>query len=67
MIGAGASLKQTLAFERVGPNAIRLTTKLDGKPYYIDMLTLSADGKTLTDEGNPVAVKEPIKAVYERQ
>jgi hypothetical protein len=31
------------------------------------VLTLSADGKTLTDEGNPVAVKEPVKAVYEKQ
>jgi hypothetical protein len=30
-------------------------------------VTLSADGKILTDEGNPVAVKEPMKAVYERQ
>jgi hypothetical protein len=67
LTGAGANLKQTLAFEESGANSIKLTTKLNGKPFYVDVLTLSADGKTLIDEGNPVAVKEPIKAVYERQ
>ena len=66
LMGAGANLKQTLAFEKTGPNSITITTKLDGKPFYVEVLTLSADGKTLTDEGNPVAVKEPVKAVYER-
>ena len=65
--GAGANLKQTWAFEKAGANAIKMTTKLSGKPFYVDVLTLSADGKTLIDEGNPVAVKEPMKAVYERQ
>jgi len=67
MTGAGANMKQTLAFEKTGANVIKMTTKLNGKPFYVDVLTLSADGKTLTDEGNPVAVKEPVKAVYERQ
>jgi hypothetical protein len=66
LTGAGANLKQTLAFEKTGANAIKLTTKLAGKPFYVDVLTLSADGKTITDEGNPVAVKEPVKVIYER-
>ena len=44
-----------------------MTTKPNGKPFYVEVLTLSADGKTLTDEANPVAVKEPTKAVYEKQ
>jgi hypothetical protein len=60
-------LKQTVAFEKSGVNSIKTTTKLDGKPFYVDVLTLSADGKTLTDDGNPVSGKEPTKAVYERQ
>jgi hypothetical protein len=67
LTGAGANLKQTLAFEKSGPNSIKLTTKLNGKPFYVEVLTLSADGKTLTDEANPVSVKEPTKAVYEKQ
>jgi hypothetical protein len=65
--GAGGSMKQTMAFEKPGPNSIKISTKVAGKPFYVDVLTLSADGKTLTDDGNPVAVKEPVKAVYERQ
>jgi hypothetical protein len=66
LTGAGADMKQTLAFAKTGPTSITITTKLNGKPFYIDVLTLSSDGDTLTDEGNPVAVKEPVKAVYER-
>lgn len=46
---------------------MKITTKLNGKPFYTEVLTLSADGKMLIDEGTPVSVKEPIKAVYERQ
>ncbi len=65
--GAGANLKQTIAFEKSGSNAIKMTTKLNGKPFFIEVLTLSPDGKTLTDEGNAVAVKEPMRAVYEPQ
>ena len=64
---ARRSLKQTLAVEKAGAYSIRISTKLNGKPFYVDVLTLSADGKTLTDEGDPVAGKEPVKAVYERQ
>jgi hypothetical protein len=64
---AGKPIKQTLAFERQGAKAFKITTKIDGKPYYTDVFTLSADGKTLTDEGMPTAANEPSKLVYERQ
>ncbi len=64
---AGGSMKQTFTFEKTGTNSIKITTKVAGKPFYVDVFTLSLDGKTLTDDGNPVAVKEPVKAVYERQ
>ena len=67
MTGAGANLKQTIAFEKAGPATFKMTTKLNGKPFYVEVLTLSADGKTLTDDANPVTVKEPTKLVYERQ
>ena len=67
LTGAGANLKQTVAFEKTGANSIELTTKLNGKPFYVEVLTLSPDGKTLTDDANPVSVNEPTKAVYEKQ
>jgi hypothetical protein len=34
---------------------------------HVDNFALSADGKTLTDEGNAASVNEPVKLVYERQ
>lgn len=64
---AGAPSKQAIAFEKTGANSFRMTTKLNGKPFYVDVMTLSDDGKTLIDEGTPVSVNEPAKAVYDRQ
>jgi hypothetical protein len=64
---AGHVSKFTVAFERTGPDTLKLTTKLNGKLFYVDMLTLSPDGQTLTDDGNAVSVNEPVKYVYERQ
>jgi hypothetical protein len=67
VVTAGLASKQTFSFEKSGPNAIKITTKLNGKPLYVDVFTLSADGKTLIDDGNAISVNEPIKAVYEKQ
>lgn len=64
---AEAAVKQTVAFERQSASAIKMTTKIDGKPLYVDVLTLSADGRTLTQETRPTEADEPSKAVYERQ
>ena len=63
---AGASY--ALSFKKVGDRSFEMTGKLDGKPFYQDVFTVSADGKTLTDEGTPLNAKtETVKAVYERQ
>jgi hypothetical protein len=64
---AGVPTKMTQAFEKTGVNSFRMATKLDGKPFYTDVFTLSPDGKVLTDEGNSVSVNEPVKAVFDRQ
>jgi len=58
--------KFSWAFEKTAPDTIKLTTKLQGKPYYTDLFVISSDGKTLTDNGNSVAVDEPVKSVYEK-
>jgi hypothetical protein len=67
--GAGqlAGSKSTFSFKNAGPRSFEMTSKTDGKAIYVDTFTVSADGKTLTDEGTPVSVKEPVKSVYERQ
>jgi hypothetical protein len=67
VMNAGQKSKYTNAFEKTGPNTFKVTTKLSGKPYYTDVYTLSADGKSMTDEGMAVATKEKVKAVFDRQ
>ena len=63
----GAASKQTWMFERLGPLSFKVTTKLDGMPVGTDLMTLAADGKTMTDDGNAVSVNEPTRGVYERK
>ncbi len=50
-----------------GANAIDVTWKKDGKVMGKDLITASADGKTLTDDGTVPGLNEKTKAVYERQ
>ena len=57
----------TLALKRTGPRSFEFTEKQNGKPLFTGKFTVSEDGRTLTDVGRPVAVNEPITAVYERQ
>jgi hypothetical protein len=63
----GASAKQTWSFDKTGTLSFKMTTKLNGKPVGVDIMTLDADGKTLTDDSNWITVNEPAKALYERQ
>jgi hypothetical protein len=64
---AGQASKFTNAFVKSGPNALKVDTKLNGKPFAVDVYRLSADGKTLTDESTAVATKEKTKAVFDRE
>ena len=43
----------TFAFRKINDSSFEVTAKLDGKPMYVDVYTVSADGKTLTDAGTP--------------
>lgn len=63
---AGQATKFTNAFARVG-NTIHVTGKLNGKAFSEEVYTLSANGKTLTDEQTAIATGEKTKAVFERQ
>jgi hypothetical protein len=63
---AGQAMKFTNAFAKVG-NTIKVTGKLNGKVFTEEVYTLSADGKTLTDESTAIATGEKTKAVFERQ
>jgi hypothetical protein len=65
---AGADSKATVSLEKTGPNAFRMLTKINGKPFTTEVVTLSSDGKTLTDDSTPTAApNERTRSVYERQ
>lgn len=57
----------TCALARNGDRAFDITWKREGKALYRSTLSVSADGKTLTETGGAVATTEKIKAVYDRQ
>jgi len=57
----------TLALKRTGPRSFEFTSKQNGKPLSTGTLTVSQDSRTLTNVGRPVAVNEPVTAVYEWQ
>jgi hypothetical protein len=40
---------------------------MDDKVISMDTFTISADGKTLTDDAVPAGTTEKIKAVYDKQ
>jgi hypothetical protein len=64
---AGKASKFTNTFAKSGPNAVQVTTKLNGKPFAVDVYRVSADGTTLTDESTAIATKEKTKAVFDRE
>jgi hypothetical protein len=64
---AGQASKFTNTFAKSGPGTLRIGTKLNGKPFGVDVYRLSDDGKTLTDESTAVATGEKTKAVFDRE
>ena len=64
---AGQATTFTNAFAKAGSSSFKITTKLNGKLFAEDVYTLSADGKTLTDETTVTATKEKTKSVFDRQ
>lgn len=57
----------TGVLKRTGPRSFGYTIKQNAKAAFTGKYTVSEDGRTLTEVGRPVAVNEPITAVYERQ
>ena len=56
-----------LSLRKISDRSFELTTKVDGKAFFVDTFTVSADGKTLTDDGVPVNAKsEAVKLVYDK-
>jgi hypothetical protein len=67
-IGIMAGSKTTVACRKISDSSFEVTTKIDGKAMYVEVYSVSTDGKTLTDNGTPVAAKsEAFKMVFDKQ
>jgi hypothetical protein len=55
----------TVAMKNVG-RSLDLTVKKDGKPFFKATYTVSADGKTMTENGAPVSGGDRFKIVFDR-
>jgi hypothetical protein len=57
----------TMALRRIDARSFEQILKVAGKVVYRGTMTVSADGKTLTDVGGAEGTQEKTKAVYDRQ
>jgi len=57
----------TVTFGKSGPGGLDLTVKNNGKVFFNVSFSVSADGKTLTENGTATAVNEKTKVVYDKQ
>ena len=57
----------TCTVAKSGDRGVALTWKKDGKDMYWSVLAVSADGKTLTENGSPAGVNEKFTVVYDKQ
>jgi hypothetical protein len=56
----------TIAATKIGPRSIELTEKMKGKVVFRGRLTISSDGKTMTQVGGAPGVNEPERLVYRK-
>jgi hypothetical protein len=57
----------TCVIAKEGDRGLDLTWKKDGKDMYRSMLTVSSDGKTLTETGSAAGSNEKFTVVYDKQ
>ena len=67
VVGPTVPKGYTLGGKQAGPRRIEITEKMAGKPVGMDVFTVSADGKTMTDEYVAAGTNEKMTSIYERQ
>jgi len=65
---SGSNYFNTVAIREVDANTTEEVDKKDGKPMYKDVMTASADGKTLTDKWEDNSEEKPVtgETIYSR-
>ena len=64
---AGQATQFTNTFTKTSPTTFTVTTKMGGKEFATDVYSISADGKTVTDDSTATATKEKTKSVFDRR
>ncbi len=59
--------KMSFSLKKIGAQSFEITEKLNGKAVFLDRISVSEDGRTLTIDSSSVAAKEALKIVYDRQ
>jgi hypothetical protein len=57
---------EVYVMKKTGSRSFEWVDTLNGKPLYIDNISVSEDGKTLTIDERPAQSQEPTKAIYDR-
>jgi hypothetical protein len=57
----------TIALLRTSPHTLKFTEKMNGEVTYHSTMTLSSDGKKITEVGSPAKTNEPTTAVWVKQ
>ena len=56
-----------MSAKKTGARTIDFSEKMGGKTMYSDIFTVSADGKTLTDDSGAAGSTERMKIIYDKQ
>lgn len=65
--GTADGPKSKTIFRKTGPNSFETTNFIVSQISSVDNISVSTDGKTLTDEYTPPSRKESSRAVFDRQ
>jgi hypothetical protein len=57
----------TIALVKVSPRTLKLTEKMNGEVAYHSTITVSADGKKMTEVGSAAKTNEPFTEVWIKQ
>lgn len=57
----------TVALTKVGPRTLKMVEKMNGEVTYHSTMTVSADGKKMTEMGTPAKTNESFTSVFVKQ
>ena len=66
-VGPTAPKGLTIALTKAGPRTLKMVEKINGIEAYHSTMTVSPDGKKMTEVGTPAKTNEPFTSVWIKQ